>query len=202
VVFDLGGVLIDWNPRYLFRKLFGADEDGMERFLTEICTTEWNLAQDAGRSWAEGKALLQARHPAQAELIEAYHRRWDEMVSGSIAGSVAILAELKGARVPVYGLTNFSRETFPLARRRFDFLDWFDGIVVSGEVNLVKPDPRIYQLLFDRFGLTAAESIFIDDNAGNTATAARLGMHAIHFTDPSALRGELAALGLLPEEVR
>ncbi len=196
VVFDLGGVLIDWNPRYLYRKLFPGDEAGMERFLTEVCTPAWNVRQDAGRSWAEATALLRAEHPGQAELIDAYHLRWPEMLGGPIEGSVDILRELKGAGTALYALTNWSHETFPVAIETYDFLACFDGIVVSGRERLIKPDPGLFRILLDRYGLRAGELVFIDDNARNAEAAAAIGMHAIHFVGAEALRAELARLGL------
>lgn len=197
VVFDLGGVLIDWDPRHLYRKLFADDEAAMERFLSEICTSEWNLQQDAGRSWAEATALLKAEHPAHAGLIDAFHQRWPEMMAGEIEGTVAILHELKEAGTPLYALTNWSHETFPAALERFAFLSWFQGIVVSGQERLVKPDPQIYLLLVTRHGLRPEEIVYIDDNPHNAAVATSLGMHGIHFTGAAPLRRELAALGLL-----
>ncbi len=196
VVFDLGGVLIDWNPRHLYRKLF-ADEAAMEHFLATVCTAEWNVRQDAGRRFAEAAALLKSDHPEKADLIDAYFARFDEMMSGAIAGTVEILAELHGRGVALYGLTNFSAETYPLALRRFDFLAWFRGVLVSGEVGLVKPDPRIYRLLCERFDIAPATVIYIDDVARNAAAATALGMHGIHFTAPVGLRRELVELGVL-----
>lgn len=197
VVFDLGGVLVDWNPRYLYRKLFDGDDAGMERFLAEVCGHDWNLAQDAGRPFAEACALLVERHPEQKHLIEAYHRRWPEMLGGPIHGTVDILRELKARATPLYALTNWSAETFPIALELYDFLHWFEGTVVSGREKLVKPDPRIYRLLLERYGIDPAAAIYIDDNPANAAAAATLGLHGIHFTAPDALRDELERLGLL-----
>ena len=197
VVFDLGGVLIDWNPRHLYRKLFAGDEAAMEHFLANVCTSEWNQEQDAGRTFAAAAALLKAEHPEKAALIDAYGARFDEMMAGPIAGSVEILAELHRRGVALYGLTNFSAETYPLALRRFDFLRWFRGVLVSGEVGLIKPDPRIYRLLLERFGIAPAAAVYIDDLARNAAAASALGMHGIHFTDPASLRRELSLFGLL-----
>jgi len=197
VVFDLGGVLIDWNPRYLYRKLFAGDEAAMEHFLANVCTSEWNQEQDAGRTFAAAAALLKAEHPGKAALIDAYGARFDEMMAGPIDGSVEILAELHRRGVTLYGLTNFSAETYPLALRRFDFLRWFSGVLVSGEVGLIKPDPRIYRLLLERFAIAPAAAVYIDDVARNAAAASALGMHGIHFTDPASLRRELNGLGLL-----
>ena len=154
-VFDLGGVLIDWDPRYLYRKLL-ADEAAVEEFLATVCTPEWNAEQDRGRPFAEGVAELVERHPAHAAAIAAYHERWPEMLGGDIPGAVELLAELRATGVPLYALTNWSAETFVLARERFEFLDWFDGLLVSGEERMIKPDPAIFELLLDRFGLDPA----------------------------------------------
>ncbi|MFQ6018623.1 MAG: HAD family hydrolase [Kiloniellaceae bacterium] len=196
VIFDLGGVLIDWNPRYLYRKLFD-DEAEMERFLATVCTKSWNERQDAGRPVAEAVAELVARHPAQAALIEAYYARFPEMIDGSLEDSVAVLAELRARDVPLYCLTNFSAETFPHARARFEFLDWFRGILVSGEVGMRKPDPRIYRLFLRRYGVDAVKAVFIDDVAANVAGADAVGITGLHFSSASTLRRDLAALGLL-----
>jgi 2-haloacid dehalogenase len=198
VVFDIGGVLIDWNPRHLFHKLFLEDDAGMEHFLAEICTGTWNLEQDAGRGWAEATALLKADHPGHEAMIDAYYHRWPEMIGGAIPGTVEILRRLKAKRTPLYALTNWSRETFPVALERFEFMHWFDGIVVSGQEKLIKPDPRIYQILIQRYSLRPEDLVYIDDNPGNAAAAATLGMHAIHFLSPELLSEELRLLGLLP----
>jgi 2-haloacid dehalogenase len=198
VVFDLGGVLIDWDPRHLYRKLFVGDEGAMEHFLANVCTHEWNRGQDAGRSFAEGARLLKAEHPDKAELIDAYGARFDEMMPGPIAGSVDILAELKALGTPLYCLTNFSAETYPPTFERFEFLRWFRGILVSGEVKVIKPDPRIFELLIERFAIDPERAVYIDDVAANVTAARPFGIHAIHFTSPAALREELVALGLLP----
>ena len=197
VVFDLGGVLIDWDPRHLYRKLFPADEAAMEAFLGEICTVEWNERQDAGRTFAEAVAELMPKHEDKRHLIEAFGRRFDEMIPGALDGTVEIARELKGRGVPLYALTNWSSETFPSQRVRFPFLDWFDGIVVSGDEGVIKPDLRIFRILLDRYGVAADESVFIDDNPKNAQAASALGIHGIHFQSPAQLRGELAALRLL-----
>jgi 2-haloacid dehalogenase len=197
VIFDLGGVLIDWNPRHLFRKIFVGDEAGMEAFLAEVCNGHWNEQQDAGRSFAEGVKEAIARHPDKEAQIRAYWDRWIETLGGPLPETVAILTALRAGGVPLYALTNWSAETFPLARPLYPFLDWFKGIVVSGEEKLIKPDPRIYRLLLDRYGVAPDAAIYIDDNARNAAAATDLGLHGIHFTSPDALRRELEALGLL-----
>jgi 2-haloacid dehalogenase len=196
-VFDLGGVLIDWDPRHLYRKLFPGDAAAMEDFLATVCTHEWNRGQDAGRSFAEGARLLQATHPDKAALIDAYGARFAEMMSGPIAGAVEILGELHRRGTPLYALSNWSAETYPAAQERFDFLGWFRGIVISGEVGVIKPDPRIYQIMLDRFAIDPASAVYIDDKAENAEAATRLGIHGIHFTDPAALRRALVEVGLL-----
>jgi len=196
VIFDFGGVLVDWNPRYLYRQLFD-DEVAMERFLTFVCSTTWNLMQDAGRSFDEAVAELSARFPEQRALIEAYHHRWEEMVAGPIHGSVAILESLKARGTPLYGLTNWSAEKFALTRRRYGFFELFDGITVSGEVKLIKPDPAIYLLNMETFGLTAKDCVFIDDSAINCLAAERLGMTVIEFRSPESLREALQAMAIL-----
>jgi len=198
VIFDLGGVLIDWNPRHLYRKVFDGDEERMERFLSEICTPEWNSRQDEGRSFAEATEELIARHPEQAELIRAFFDRWPEMIAGAIEETVEILAELKGAGREIYALSNWSAETFPHARKRFEFLDWFDFTVISGEIGLVKPNREVFDFLLEKTGRRAEECVFIDDSPANTAAARALGFDEIHFRSPRQLRDELMNRGILP----
>ena len=197
VVFDLGGVLIEWNPRNLYRKLFAGDEAAMEAFLETVCTTEWNERQDAGRTFADAVAELLPRHADKREFIEAWGNRFDEMIPGAIDGTVDIVADLKRAGVPRYALTNWSAETFSPQHKRFPFLSWFDGIVVSGNEGVIKPDPRIFQILLDRYAIAPEEAVFIDDNPANAAAAAALGIHGIHFQSPALLRRELETLNLL-----
>jgi 2-haloacid dehalogenase len=197
VIFDLGGVLIDWDPRYLYRKLFGSDEAAMENFLATVCTAEWNRAQDAGRSCAEAARLLRERHPDKTELIDAYYARFDEMMQGPIAGSVEILVELQRRGTSLYGLSNFSEETYPLAVKRFDFLHLLRDVVISGEVKAIKPDPIVYQILLRRCDIDPRGAVFVDDVAANVEAARRLGLHGIRFAGPGALRQELGALRLL-----
>jgi len=195
-VFDLGGVLIDWNPRHLYRKLF-ADDAAMECFLAEVCNSAWTLEQDRGRGWVEACALLRTQYPHHAELIDAYRLRWREMLGGPIDGSVEILRDLKSRGVSLFALTNWSHETFPIALELYDFLGWFQAIVVSGQERLVKPDPRIYRLFSERHGLDLSTLVYIDDSRRNADAATALGMHGICFTGASALRRELISLGLL-----
>jgi 2-haloacid dehalogenase len=196
VVFDIGGVLIDWDPRYLYRRLL-PDEAAVDRFLTEVCTAAWNREQDRGRPWPEAVAELTARFPDEADLIAAYHERWLEMVPGAIDESVALLYQLRHRRVPLYALTNFSVDKFHQTRQRFGFLDWFDAVVVSGEEGLVKPDPALYRVLLDRYRLDPDRVVYIDDTLVNVTTAADLGMTALHFTGPAQLQLDLSGLGLL-----
>lgn len=195
VIFDLGAVLIDWNPRYLYRGL-AADEPAMERFLNEVCGSVWNIEQDAGRSFADAVAEAIGRHPGEEALIRAYHERWEEMLGGPIEGTVDILRQLHAAGTRLYALTNWSAETFPIARRKYDFLALFDGIVVSGEEGLVKPDPRIYHRLVQRYGVEPRRAVFIDDSPPNSLAASHyFGMHAHLFTDPDRLKADLIGLG-------
>ena len=196
VAFDIGGVLLEWNPRYLYRKLFGADEVAMEQFLAEVCTPEWNARLDAGRPFAEAVAELVAAHPDHAPLIEAYHRRWPEMLGSEVPGTVEIVRELRAAGMPTYALSNWSAETFPVTLSRFPFLREMDGLLISGEAGVGKPDPAIFREFLRRFGLVASQTVFIDDWDRNIATARELGLVAIQFTDAAALRTELRALGL------
>ena len=195
-VFDLGGVLIDWDPRYLYRKLFDGDTEAMEDFLATVCTQSWNEQQDAGRPFADACASLKLLHPHKASLIDAWAQRYDEMLAGPISGAVDILTTLNSQRVPLYALSNWSAETFPAAQKRFEFLKWFRGIMLSGEVKLLKPDPRIFALFVETFAIDPALTIYIDDRRPNVEVATALGMHGIHFTDARALRTELAGLGL------
>ena len=190
IIFDLGGVLIDWNPRYLYRKLLDSEEQ-VEDFLSRICTHEWNEQQDAGRSFAEAVALLSAQHPAQRDLIAAYFERWTEMLGGALEETVEVLADLKQRKIPLFALTNFSAETFPYARERFEFLSWFQGILVSGEEGLKKPDHKIFRLLAERYDLDLGNAAFIDDMPKNVQAAEELGLHAIHFTSAPNLKRDL-----------
>ena len=196
VIFDLGGVLIDWNPRYLFRRLFD-DEAQMERFLAEVCNPIWNIEQDAGRPFEEAVAHAVEHHPEFSDMVRAYHERWPETLGGALEGTVAILEQLDAAGVPLYALTNFSGETFHHARALFPFLGLFRGIVVSGDERLVKPDPRIYHRLLQRYALDPKACVFIDDSPPNVLAAQHyFGMCALRFTDPERLRADLVRLGL------
>lgn len=196
IVFDLGGVLIDWNPRYLYTKIFAAEEE-MEWFLSNVCTPEWNVRQDAGRPFAEGILEAKAKYPKYAPQIESYFLRWDEMLGGPVKGTPEILREVKARGHKTYALTNWSAETFPLAQAKFAFLSEFDGVVVSGAEKLAKPDPAIFKRLLERFDLTAPDCVFIDDNLDNIAAAAELGFETVLFKDAPSLRRELLERGVL-----
>lgn len=197
VIFDVGGVILDWSPRYLYRELFGGDTPAMERFLTNVCNTAWILAQDAGRPFAEGVAALSARFPEQADLIAAFDARWDDMLRGEVAGTAALIERLWARGVPLYGLTNFSPEKWRQVRPRYAVFGRFDGIVVSGDEGLVKPDPRIYRTLLDRYGRAAGDCLFIDDSPVNVAGAETVGMAAVRFEDAPQLAAELERRGYL-----
>jgi len=197
VVFDIGNVLIEWDPRHLYREYFGDQEALMEDFLATVCTPAWNLEQDRGRTWKEAVAVLTAEYPDCTELIRAYDERWCDMVVGEIPGTPELLAELKERGVPLYALSNFSTEKFEESRERFPFFDEFDGRVLSGEVGLVKPDPAIFRCLVQRFGLDLARTLYIDDLAENVAVAESLGLVTHHFTGAAKLRADLEARGLL-----
>jgi len=194
IVFDVGNVLLRWDPRFLFRKLFD-DEARMEWFLANVFTPAHNLECDRGRGFADTVAELSARFPDFATAIRAFDERWSEMVPGEIEGTVELLREVRAKGIADYAITNFSREKFPVARARFPFLDGFRLAIVSGDEGLVKPDAEIYELFLARAGLGAADCVFIDDSPTNVAGARAVGMHAIHFRDPGALRLELRALG-------
>ncbi len=182
VVFDIGNVLLRWDPRHLYRTIF-EDEAEMEWFLGNVCTPAWNLEQDRGREWDEAVALLVNEHPKHESAIRAFHERWPETVSGIYEQNVALLLQLREAGVPNYSITNFSGPKFTHSKELFPFLSGFDGVIVSGDERLLKPDPAIYHLLLDRYGLDAAECVFIDDSRANIETARAVGMHAIHYPD-------------------
>ncbi|MDO3644296.1 HAD family phosphatase [Mucilaginibacter sp. L3T2-6] len=192
IIFDLGAVLIDWNPHYLYRTLF-SDEEEMKNFLATVCTPDWNEEQDAGRPLAEGTELLVKQFPEHEANIRAFYGRWDEMLGEAFHDTVEVFKELKeGGKHKIYALTNWSAETFPVALDRFEFLHWFDGVVVSGAEKMRKPAPEFYQLLLDRYQVKADEALFIDDNYRNILAAEKLGIHCVHFIGAEALRERLA----------
>lgn len=195
IIFDFGGVLVDWNPRYVYRDHF-KDDEKMEWFLENICTDDWNIQQDGGRSLEEATNLLLENHPEHQNEIEMYYGKWEIMLRDMIPESVEILYELKG-KYPLYGLTNWSAETFPIALKRFDFFQAFNGILVSGEEKLIKPDPKIFELMMEKFSLKPENCLFIDDNLKNVEASRAFGIETIHFINPEDLRGKLLEMKLL-----
>lgn len=195
IVFDIGKVLIHYDPELPFRRLI-PDEEERARFLREVCTGEWNIEQDRGRSWQEAEALLIAEHPGDEEMIRAFRRHWHEMVPHAYGDTVTIMTGLIDAGRDVTMLTNFAADTFAEARARFPFLERPRGVTVSGEVGLIKPDDRIYRLHADTFGLAAAQTLFIDDSPHNVEAARRVGWNAVPFTDAGTLKADLERFGL------
>jgi len=196
IIFDLGGVLINWDPKRLYRKIFDSEEK-VNWFLDNICTMDWNEQQDAGRPITEANKILIAKHPAYKEEIEAYYGRWIEMLDGSKQGTVEILQYFaQDPTYEIYALTNWSAETFPFAQERFEFLKWFKGILVSGEEGIKKPSKEIYELLLYRYEIDPAASVFIDDSLRNVKAAITAGIPSIHFISPEELEAELGKLGI------
>lgn len=197
IVFDLGGVLIDWNPRHLYRKVFDTEEE-MEYFLAEVCTGPWNAEQDRGRTFEEAIAMKSEEFPKFKQEINLFYSRWPEMIAGPISGTVEILKELYDNRqYRLYALTNWSAQTFPYALEHFPLLRYFEGILVSGKELLIKPDPAIYHLLGKRYDIELSKAVFIDDSTNNIKGANDVGMQGIHFKDPNQLRKDLSDMGLL-----
>lgn len=196
VVFDLGGVLIDWDPRRAYRHLL-PDDAAIEEFLATVCTPAWNYRQDAGRSIAEAEAELIAKFPGKEKLIRAYYEGHEISISGAIQGTVDILEALHEKSTPLYALTNWSAETFPRTRPRFAFFQRFRAIAVSGELKLAKPDPAIYRHLLGVIGAPPEECLFVDDAPKNVAGAQAVGMQALRFETPEKLAADFRALGLL-----
>ena len=197
IIFDLGGVLIDWNPDYVFKEVF-QDEEKLAWFYREICTMEWNENQDAGYPLVKATEERVALFPQYEEWIRMYYGRWEEMLGEAIDGSVSLLKKcIDSSNVKVVALTNWSAETFPIALEKFEFLHWFEGIVVSGEENTRKPFSEIYQTTLSRFNLKAEESLFIDDNLRNVKAAEALGIESVRFTSPDQLEKELMKRSIL-----
>lgn len=188
IIFDLGGVLIDWNPKYVFQEVFDNEEE-MQHFFDNICTHDWNIQQDAGRPLAEATEILVAEYPDYEPHIRAYYGRWKEMLGGPIHGTVEMLEELhRRQEHQLLALTNWSHETFPTALELYPFLQLFEGIVVSGVEKCIKPDPQIYNILINRYSVQPNQALFIDDNAKNVEGAKNLGIEAIQFKSPEQLR--------------
>lgn len=198
-VFDFGGVLIDWDPRYLYRKLFNGNEKAVEKFLADIDFFTWNQQQDAGRPLSAGVTELCNRFPEYCSLIQAYDARYPESLGGAIEPTVDILRKLKENGDSLYALSNWPAEKFQLVRGRFPFFEWFDGILISGEVKLAKPDQRIFDLLIERINRPAEECLFIDDSQVNIDIAREIGFQTIHFIDAEQLKHDLSLRMLLPE---
>ena len=197
IIFDFGNVLLEWNPRFVYSHFFPDDPEEMERFFQEVNFMEWNLQQDKGRPFTEGVAILSKQFPQYEHLIQAYHDRWIDSVGGTITGTVDLLKQLKQAGFPLYGLSNWSAETFPYARAKYDFFDLFDDMVISGEVGHVKPDPEIFQIILDKIGRRAQECLLIDDSLLNIQQANKMGFVTIHFESPVHLEKELKQLHLI-----
>jgi 2-haloacid dehalogenase len=196
IIFDLGGVLIDWNPRYVYRQIFKTEEE-VEWFLENVTTSDWNEQQDAGYPLHKATEELIAKHPEWESQIKAYYGRWLEMLGDAIHDTVEIFRKLKeSGNYKLYALTNWSAETFPHAKQRFEFLGWFDGIVVSGEEKIRKPFPEFYKVLIDRYNLSPAETLFIDDNLRNVKAAEKIGLKGIYFKNPQELAVKLNELGM------
>lgn len=191
IIFDLGNVLIDWNPRYLYRKIFDSEEK-VEWFLTEVCDMDWNEAQDGGRTFAEGNKELIQKFPAYEREIKLYFERWGEMLGGADAEVVEILKTFRdNPAYRIFALTNWSAETFPIALEQFEFLKWFEGILVSGKVNLKKPDPAIYEMILKRYQINPVRAVFIDDNQRNIDAAKKFGLPSIRFESAEQLKSAL-----------
>jgi len=197
ILFDLGGVLIDWNPRYLYRPLFDGNEAAMEAFLAQVCPPGWNHEIDAGKPFSIAVEERQRLFPEHADLIARWHSGWPQMLRDEIPETVVLLEGLRRRGHRLLALTNWSAETFPIARARFAFLQWFEDIVVSGEVQFAKPDPRIFELTIQRTGVEPARTLYIDDSPANIAAAAAFGFHGHHFGSAAALGAHLVELGLL-----
>lgn len=195
VIFDIGNVLIGWNPRWLYRKLL-PDDSAVERFLHEVNFEAWNAAHDAGQQFAVGIAEHGDKFPHYRHLFQSFFDRWEETVGEPIQESVDLAHRLRMKGYRTLALTNFSSETFPRALRRFPFLGEFEGVVVSGRESIMKPDPAIYHLLCSRYGVQAEKAVFIDDSFKNVEGARSVGMRAVHFTNPPQMLAELAALGV------
>ncbi len=193
IIFDFGGVLLDWNPRYLYKSYFNNDEE-MEHFLADICNGEWNIKQDAGRPFAEAVKELQAKFPEYAEAIQMYDDDWEKMLKCELPESIDLLKELKSMGYGIYGLTNWSAEKIGYAFANYSFFSLFDGIVVSGVEKVVKPDRKIYEILLERYSLKPGECVFIDDNPDNVDMAKVLGINAIRFDNIGNVKEHLETL--------
>jgi 2-haloacid dehalogenase len=197
IIFDLGGVLIDWNPEYVYLEVFNGNREKMQWFFDNVCTHDWNENQDAGYPLAKATEERIALFPEHEELIRMFYGRWEEMLGGAIEGTVEILKNLVDSKqFQVVALTNWSHETFPIALKTFDFLHWFEGIIVSGEEKTRKPFEDIYEMTLSRFNIEANHALFIDDNLRNIKAAKEMGINTIHFESPENLEVELKSFGI------
>ena len=197
IIFDFGNVLVEWDPRLVYRPYFQNNDSAMEQFLHEVNFMDWNAQQDKGRPFAEGVAHLSSRFPRYSGLIQAYQDNWQESIGKALSGTVELLRRLKKSGYPLYGLSNWSAETFPYVRKKFDFFQLFDDIVISGEVGSIKPEPEIFQIALEKIGRPASELLFIDDSLANIRQAKEMGFITVHFLSPGQLENELKNLTLL-----
>jgi 2-haloacid dehalogenase len=197
IIFDFGNVLIEWDPRYVYERYFPNDSKSMENFLKEVDFMGWNAYQDKGRTFKEGVADLSKQFPHHAHLIQAYHDYWKDSIGISFTGTVEIMKQLNQTGYPLYGLSNWSAETFPYAQEKFDFFDMLDDMVISGQVGFIKPEPEIYELMLEKIGKPAQECLFIDDSLPNIQQAQKMGFATVHFESPEQLAGELRSMGIL-----
>jgi len=196
-IFDFGNVLLEWDPRLVYKKYFPDNPTAMENFLQEIDFMNWNAEQDKGRPFADGVAQLSAQFPHYADLIQSYHENWSDSIGNILWGTVDIMKQLKQKGYPIYGLSNWSAETFPIARNKFDFFDLLDDYVVSGEVGTVKPEAEIFNILLNKINTPSQNCLFIDDALPNINQANTMGFNTIHFKSPEHLKNKLTQLGLL-----
>ena len=197
IIFDLGGVLVDWNPKYVYNEVFEGDTEKVDWFLNNICTSYWNIQQDAGKLMSVATEELVAKYPECEDWIRLFYDRWEDMLKGDIPETVAILKNLKASnKYRIYALTNWSAETFHIALERFDFLQLFEGILVSGAEKMIKPNKDIYELCLNRFNINPQKAIFIDDNEANVLGAESVGLKAIRFTSAAQLKTDLEKLSL------
>jgi 2-haloacid dehalogenase len=197
ILFDFGNVLLEWNPRHIYRRYFPGNEEAMEQFLEEVSFMDWNAQQDKGRPFTEGVADLSRQYPHYSDLIQAYHDNWRESIGAALSGTVELMKRLKEAGYLVYGLSNWSAETFPLVREKFDFFSLLDDIIISGEVGTIKPEPEIFQVALRKIGRHAQECLFIDDASANIDQAQKMGFVTVLFESPEQLEEEVHRLGLL-----
>jgi len=197
IIFDYGNVLLEWEPRHVYRQYFPNDEEGMENFLREVDFMAWNAQQDKGRAFKDGVADHSIKFPQYAHLFQAYHDHWVDSIGTALWDTVEIMKALKQKGYPLYGLSNWSAETFPYAREKYDFFDLLDDMVISGAVGFVKPEPEIYHIMLDKIGRPAQECLFIDDSLPNILQANTMGFITIHFQSAEQLRNELQPLGIL-----